>query len=220
MTKHVIWFVILYIWRKIAIKTNKNLIQSISIDNNYQQWFEMLRNKVIQFKELEDGDPTRLWLIATEPITGLIGLINSLRLEPGGERIKCILDYDKQLSLPVNSDKNPMVKDILTNDLAINVIRGGKLGTFRHFTLPKDYDKSETNDYFLNLGLTKDLSSLQWFSSKNLFLNKNWYDLNNTPIQQTRCKVYTSGLNFKDVMFATGISTNCNRSSNNKIILQ
>ena len=195
------------LFRKTALKTNKKLIQSIHIGNKYEQWFEMLKNKMIQFKELDDNDPTRLWLIANDSISGLIGLVNSLRVEPGGDRIRCILDYDKLLQVPLNSTKNPMIEQILANDLAINVIKGGKLGTFRHLTLPKDYDKTLANDYFLNLGQTKDLSSLQWFSSKNLFLNKKTFDINNKEVRMTRCKVYTSGLNFKDVMFATGKST-------------
>ncbi|CAG2118655.1 unnamed protein product, partial [Medioppia subpectinata] len=40
--------------------------------------------------------------------------------------------------------------EILANDLFANIIKGGKVGTYRHLKLPKDYDKCLSNDYYLN----------------------------------------------------------------------
>ncbi|CAG2123591.1 unnamed protein product, partial [Medioppia subpectinata] len=80
----------------------------------------------------------------------------------------------------------------------------GKVGTYRHFTLNKDYDKKESNDYFLNVGHNRDLASLQWYDSKGLVTNKDDYDFMNTKTNKIPCNIYSAGMNFRDVMFATG----------------
>ena len=77
---------------------------------------------------------------------------------------------DHKITLPIDWNSKPF-SDILSNDLVINVIKDGKLGTYRHLRLPKDYDKIVSNEYFLNLGQTKDLASLQWYDSEELWPN-------------------------------------------------
>jgi hypothetical protein len=94
--------------------------------------------------------------------------------------------------------------DILVNDLAINVIRDGKLGTYRHLKVPKNHDKVESNDYYLNVGPNGDLSSLQWFDSKNIPKCETYINLDKQKIKQIRCEIYSTGLNFRDVMIASG----------------
>ena len=184
---------------------NPKELQIIPIDSNYEKWFDILKNKIIENKENDKKDEN-LWLIANDSsINGIIGLVNCLRLEPGGERIRCILDYDKQFENNINFSEKPF-SDILINDLPINVIKDGKLGTYRHLSLPKNYDQIETHDYFLNCGPTGDLSGLQWFDSKNIPLNKRYINYDNNEYNQIRCNVYSAGVNFRDVMIASGIS--------------
>ena len=126
-------------------------------------------------------------------------------MEPGGEAIRVIFDCDNSIEFPVDFNEKPF-SDILTNDLAVNVLRDGKMGTYRHLTLPKDYDKTQSNEYFFNVGQNRDLSSLQWFDSKNLCQIKECFDINNRKLDLINCKIYSSGLNFRDVMLATGMS--------------
>ena len=189
------------LFRKVMVKLNipkkENIIY---FKSDSYEWFESIKQKLNQMKETEKKDS--IWLFANDwSNNGIIGLINCLRLEPGGETIRCLFDCDKLIENTINFNEKPF-SNILCNDLAINVIKDGKLGTYRHLTLPKDYDKIETNEYFLNTGATRDLSGLQWFDMKNLvpletsFLSEE---------KQIKCVVYSSGLNFRDVVLASGL---------------
>ena len=192
------------LFRKVVTKEpplpkTKNVID---ITSNPNKWFERVKQLFLENKERDDKE--NIWLIASDSSkNGIIGLINCLRLEPGGETIRCIFDYDNTITLPINFRKKPF-SDILVNDLAVNVLRDGKLGTYRHLTLPKDYDQTLSDDYYLNTGLNRDLSSLQWYSLKNMSARTKAYDLINRKCDLVKCKIYSSGLNFKDVMFVTG----------------
>jgi fatty acid synthase len=189
-----------------SIKYNEQ--QIIEIRDNYNKWLDVLKDRVKEMIENKDNDnnnENNIWLIANDSsLNGIIGLTNCLRQEPGGERIRCIFDYDKQMK-QLDFSSKPF-SDILTNDLAINVIRDGKLGTYRHLSLPKLHDKIESNDYFLNVGPNGDLSSLQWFDSKNIAKNEIFVNIDNRKISQIRCNVYSTGLNFRDVLLASGIA--------------
>ena len=196
------------LYRKVVTKEpetpNKKFVINMDATKTHE-WFDSIKQILIEKKEDEKNDEN-LWLVATDSsINGLVGLVNCLRLEPGGDCIRCVLDQDKQLKTPFNWKEAPL-RDILVNDLAINVIRDGKMGTLRHLTLTKDYDKVQSSDYFLNIGQNRDLSSLQWYDSKNLFRKDVYYDINNRKVEQIRCNIYSSGLNFRDVMLATGMS--------------
>jgi fatty acid synthase len=188
-----------------SIRAEDNVI--IEIDSNYDKWLDILKEKVkenIENMEIHNKE-SYIWLIGNDSsINGILGLANCLRQEPGGERIRCIFDYDKQMKLPVDFSSKPF-SDILMNDLAINVIRDGKLGTYRHLRVPKNHDKLKSNDYYLNIGPNGDLSSLQWFDSKNIKPNNTYINVDNRIIPQIRCNIYSTGLNFRDVLMATGI---------------
>ena len=177
--------------------------QIFEITTRYDDWFGKLQEKLKFMNENEIKDEN-IWLIAKDsPINGIIGLINCLHLEPGGELIRCLFDCDRVIQLPVDFSKKPFC-DILSNDLAVNVLKNGKIGTFKHMALPKDYDKIETNEYFLNVGQTRDLSSLQWFDYKNIYPPEKFFDIDNRKFDLMNCKIYSAGLNFRDVMLATG----------------
>jgi fatty acid synthase len=176
----------------------------IEISDNFDKWLDVLKENVKENNENEENK-SNIWLIAKNSSpNGIIGLVNSLRQEPGGDKVKCIFDCDQQTKFPPNFSEEPFI-DILINNLAVNVIRDGKLGTYRHLSLPKLHDKTETNDYFLNVGPNGDLSSLQWFESKNLPKKETYINIDNRKFNQIRCNVYSTGLNFRDVMLASGI---------------
>ena len=85
-------------------------------------------------------------------------------------------------------------------------LKDGKLGTFRHLRLPKDYDKTVSREYFLNQGGTNDMSSLTWFDGSNIVANEDPYDWACRPLKLVPVHIYSSGLIFKDIMFATGMT--------------
>ncbi|CAG2174729.1 unnamed protein product, partial [Oppiella nova] len=82
--------------------------------------------------------------------------------EPGGEDWRYVFNYDSKCETKIDFNSKPFCH-ILANDLVANVIKDGKVGTYRHIKLPQNYDKTVSNEYFLNLGQTRDISALQWF---------------------------------------------------------
>ena len=194
------------LFRKIEEKNKipeNNQIIEITAERN-ENWFEFIIEKLIEARNaIEKCDD--IWLIARDSdINGIIGFINCLRLEPGGENMRCIYDYDHSIKLPIDWNSKPF-SDILRNDLVINVIRDAKLGTYRHFKLPNDFDKTVSNEYFLSLDKKNNLSSLHWFDLRKITGNNICYAMNNDKISQVPINIYSSALNFHDVMLATGI---------------
>ena len=172
-----------------------------------EKWFEAIRQCLQSSKQsLNVGEEANnIWLIANDSnINGIVGLVNCLRLEPGGECLRCLFDMDSNIRLPIDWSSKPF-SDIIAKDLVINIIKNGKLGTYRHVKLAKDCDKILSNEYFLNQGANKELSSLTWFDQTKLRPNANPRDWTGKPINVLPVQIYASGLNFKDVMFATGM---------------
>ena len=102
--------------------------------------------------------------------------------------------------------------------MAINVIRNGKVGTYRHLSLPKNYDQIETHDYYLNSTINADLSGLKLFDAKNIEPKTKFINFDNKKYIQIRCNVYSAGLNFRDVMTASGnYNTNLKKKLHIKI---
>jgi fatty acid synthase len=175
----------------------------VQISGDYEKWFAILKEKIIEMKE-NDRKDDKLWLIANDSsINGILGFVLCLVQEIGGERIKCVFDYDRKLKLPLNFSEYPL-SEILINDLTVNVIRDGKIGTYRHLNLTKNDEQFEANDYYLNIGQRGDLSSLQWYDLKNLVSMGKINDEKLGIVNQIRCKVYFSGLSFRDVMLSSG----------------
>ncbi|CAG2102742.1 unnamed protein product [Medioppia subpectinata] len=71
--------------------------------------------------------------------------------KPYGGNFRYIFHMDTNSVTNIDFNTKPY-SDILANDLVANVIKGGELGTYRHFKLPADYDKMEANEYHLNFG--------------------------------------------------------------------
>ena len=191
-----------YLYRKIGEATKPSIDRQIYITNSFDDWFQTLKEKVHDSRERDDSDA--IWVIANDSsINGITGLVNCLRLEPGGESIRCIFDCDNLSKMEIDFNEKPF-SHILANDLAINVIKNKRLGTYRHVNLPKDYDKTESNRYFLSTGQQSDMSLVQWYDSRKIAKTTEMYDINNKKCSKIRVEIYSTGLNFKDVMFATG----------------
>ena len=197
-----------FLFRKVQSQKIPSKDKIIEIKSNSNEWFDKLKEKLEVIRENEDNDQV-VWLLANDsPLNGIIGLINCLRLEPGGESIRCLFDCDQLLKIPNDLNQMPFV-DIFKNDLAINVIKNGKIGSYRHLVLPHGFDKIESDQYYLNTGQMRDLSALQLFDLKNFKYGDVVHNIsNNKLIKLIPCDIYVCGLNFRDVMLATGLSNN------------
>lgn len=124
--------------------------------------------------------------------SGLLGLINCMRREPGGNVIRCVQIDDK--IAPDFDLSNPFYSDHLKLNLATNVYRNGQWGAYRHIALKKSMaEKSRTSHYFANVLRLGDLSSFEWMTG--------WINLTKS---QNLVNIQYSAINFRDVMLATG----------------
>lgn len=102
----------------------------VRINNNEFTWLEKL-NSIMNI-ENKSIDSTRIILVGEKDSDcGLLGFVNCLRKEPGGEIIRSILIQDTEA--PEFSLQNSLYAKQLQLDLPINVLRPGKIwGSYRH----------------------------------------------------------------------------------------
>ncbi|GAB6033131.1 hypothetical protein CHUAL_012740 [Chamberlinius hualienensis] len=194
---------VLYLLRKVTVNESKINVINI-IEGEYDKWVEPIKEHLNNIVQSEGTDET-LWLVAHDkPTNGILGLVNGLRKEPGGNRVRSIynpnLDAAKAkqfLSDPVKALK-AIYPEIVKRDLLGNVYKNGAWGTYRHLPLTFDDDTGtvETTEAYVNIITRGDLSTLKWIQSPMRKLIGN-----TTPHIAT---VYYSSMNFKDIMFASG----------------
>lgn len=173
----------LILFQRTQPEVDKTVINIDSKDTTFE-WLnplkEAVKNGVTIALEQKDFD------------SGLIGLINCIRREPGGNMIRCVLIDDK--NAPQFDINNPLYKEQMKLDLATNVYRNGRWGAYRHLSLKKDQEeKSRSNHYYANLLRIGDLSSFEWMTG--------WI---NSSKAQNLVNIQYSAINFRDVMLATG----------------
>ena len=195
-------------WTAVLLRKTKSTIPSsdniVFISDNISDWFSQIKNKVNYLNEQNIEE--NVWLIANESTqSGILGLTNCLRQEPGGHNIRCIFDYDQSIKVPIDITKQPF-SEILNNDLALNVLKGGQLGTYRHLPLPENWSKTETNEYYLNKSLEtkvrEEKCKAQWFDLRSYVPNEFEYSAQGNNF--ILCHVYMSCLNIKDTRILSG----------------
>ncbi|XP_055874982.1 fatty acid synthase-like [Biomphalaria glabrata] len=170
-----------------------------SIDDLQCSWLEDLKSKM---KELEKApEDARLWLLATKEVNGLMGFINCLKLEAGGEKVRGIFisNLNSSSSQPNITESSSEFLSVAQKDLFVNIYRDGKWGCFKHIPIPEDdTSRIKPTEYaYVNVLTRGDLSSLKWIESPLKFFQPNDED---TEL----CSVYYTSLNFRDVMLASG----------------
>ncbi|KAG8507553.1 Fatty acid synthase [Galemys pyrenaicus] len=141
-----------------------------------------------------------LWLTAAGCTTsGVVGLVNCLRKEPGGQRVRCVLvsNLSSKSPVPKLDPGSPEMQKVLRGDLVMNVYRDGAWGAFRHFPLEQGRPEEQTEHAFVNVLTRGDLSSIRWVCSP----------LRHAPPSSSGlqlCSIYYASLNFRDIMLATG----------------
>lgn len=166
----------------------------LPVDDATFRWVDPLKDI------LAEDSPRPVWLTAMScPTSGVVGLVNCLRKEPGGHRIRCILlsSLSSESRVPALGPGTPELEDVLRTDLGINVYRDGAWGTFRHLPLEQDKPLEPTAHAFVNVLTRGDLSSIRWVCSPLRHAQPA------SPGTQL-CTVYYASLNFRDIMLATG----------------
>jgi fatty acid synthase len=114
-------------------------------------------------------------------------------MEPDGSSIRCVFIDDPKA--PKFSLSDPFYQNQLKLDLAINVYRNGKWGTYRHLQICEKHDESPVQSHcYVNSLIKSDLSSLKWLEGP----------LNHVKVQNGLVDIHYAALNFRDVMLATG----------------
>ncbi|XP_035824591.1 fatty acid synthase-like [Aplysia californica] len=163
-------------------------------------WVDSLKSKM---KTLDTSQAnSRLWIIAAvEDISGITGLIKSLRKEPSGGKVRCaLISNTKQSSpRPILTVESVGFQNLIEKDLVINVYRDGHWGSFRNLPLTEGGAASEKQCEFayVDIQTRGDLSSFRWIESPLKYFQPDGSD---TEL----CSVYYTSLNFRDVMLATG----------------
>ncbi|KAK7134929.1 hypothetical protein R3I93_018135 [Phoxinus phoxinus] len=165
----------------------------IFVDPTDYKWVETLKSTLAESSDIP------VWLIATKGHNGVVGMVNCLRQEPGGNRIRCafVSNLSKDAAVPSLVPTEKGMKALLKKDLVMNVYRDGLWGVFRHQLLTQDLSEELIEQAYVNVLTRGDLSSLRWIASPlRHFVPSN-------PNVQL-CRVYYSSLNFRDIMLATG----------------
>nr|XP_046232889.1 fatty acid synthase isoform X2 [Scatophagus argus] len=165
----------------------------LPVESTDYKWVETLKEMMVESSDCP------VWLAASQVHCGIVGMVNCLRQEPGGNRIRCVFvsnlnEASVEPSLQLASQ--PM-QSVLERDLVMNVFRDGQWGAFRHQLITHDLNQKLTEEAYVNVLTRGDLSSLRWIASP-----LHHFVRSNSNMQ--RCHVYYSSLNFRDIMLATG----------------
>uniref|UniRef100_T1H7Z0 Carrier domain-containing protein n=1 Tax=Rhodnius prolixus TaxID=13249 RepID=T1H7Z0_RHOPR len=124
--------------------------------------------------------------------SGLLGFYNCLNKETDNRKARCVLIMDN------NAEKfsitSTFYSDQLSKDLAINIYKNGKWGSYRHFLIDSS-NIIKTQNAYVNFTTRGDLSSLTWFNG----------NFSKSQLTEDTKFAYTEycSLNFRDVMLAT-----------------
>jgi len=121
---------IILLKKKVLIK-QKNVVY---IKNDNFNWLEDLKLLMSDEKKLDQN--SRIIIIGEKDFEcGLLGFVNCLRKEPGGELVRGVLIQDEKA--PKFSLQDPFYVQQLQKDMTVNVLRSSKSwGSYRHLRLP------------------------------------------------------------------------------------
>jgi fatty acid synthase len=168
-----------------------NAIVIKATENDFT-WVEPLKDAMK--KSESDGNKIYLY-VQGEELTGLVGMVNCLKQEPGGAGIRAIFLQDAKADKFSLSTYSRQVR----KDLVHNVLKKNVWGSFKHILLDHDHDtgRLQVEHAYINTLTRGDLSSLRWIEGPLTYFKGN-------DSKTELCHVYYAPLNFRDVMLATG----------------
>lgn len=195
----------------IMLPENYKCISSIITDEEtfvVLQYTKDLKSFVPNTVLIDGRDPKFEWVENLKPVlksgpcvlvaqnetfSGIVGLVNCLRKEPEGSNVQCVfIDDTKAASFNIN---DTFYQNQINLGLAINVLRDGKWGSYRHLQIETNFTPRSARDHcYVNALVKSDLSSLKWISGP----------FNYSKPKGELIRVQYAALNFRDVMLATG----------------
>lgn len=159
----------------------------IKISSNVEEWLEPLK------EALKTGT---VLAYSQEELSGLLGLINCVRREySAGSTLRCVFIDDADAPEFVKS--HSLYEAQLKLGLAINVLKNGKWGSYRHLKfLQVLEEKTRTSHCYANCLVKGDISSLSWFAGQ--------FSEEQISHDPDIIKVQFCPINFRDVMQASG----------------
>ncbi|KYQ49068.1 Fatty acid synthase [Trachymyrmex zeteki] len=163
----------------------------VYINNDNFNWLENLKLLVSDKNNFDKN--SRIIIVGEGDFEcGLLGFVNCLRKESGGEYVRGVLIQDEEA--PKFSLQDPFYIQQLEKDMTINVLRSNKTwGSYKYLKLQRPEAKLVPTAYVCQT-IGGDLSTFCWIE-------------NNRSIEfrpKDLVHVVYSSLNFKDVMLATG----------------
>ncbi|CAG2053808.1 unnamed protein product, partial [Timema podura] len=176
-----------------SVECNKPVVVEVT-EKNYS-WVERLK---LTLKQSESEGQKVLVLAQGENMSGIVGLVNCIKQEPGGSNVRCVFLQDPKT--PKFSISDSLYATQLKKDLVMNVYRNGVWGSYRHIRLDDHHDSAllQVEHAYINAMTRGDLASLRWIEGPLSF-----YCPEQNPNKEL-CHVYYSPLNFRDVMLASG----------------
>lgn len=159
----------------------------IRIEENEFSWLPAVQSAV------KNGEKTVIYA-QDETTSGILGLFNCIRREPGGDNLRCV--FIKDHSAPPFDPSLPFYKRQLDKDVASNVYENGEWGTYKHLSITGN-EMAEREHGYVNALVQGDLSSLKWIQgplSPNMTVEP----------ENVMVHVYWTSVNFRDVMTASG----------------
>ncbi|XP_011503082.1 PREDICTED: fatty acid synthase-like [Ceratosolen solmsi marchali] len=177
--------------RKRVKQVAKN-ISVVHVTNDDFKWIEDMRKIMTDELKRENNLSARILFVGRDVENGLMGFINSLRKEAGGEMVRGLLIQDP--NAPKFSLSHPLYAKQIQKDLAVSVLRDTDVwGTYRYLPIAA-LEPHPVQHCLINQCIRGDLSSLTWFQGP-IPMGYQHKDL----VSIAYCSV-----NFKDVMMATG----------------
>ncbi|KAB0790944.1 hypothetical protein PPYR_02744 [Photinus pyralis] len=174
----------LVLLRKVVSYRKEHVIMA-KFDGTTYDWLPKLQSAM-------RNETKTLVVVENEPLSGVLGFVNCLRREPGGMNVKCVFVQDGNVKFNLS---DPLFSEQLNKDLAINVLKHGAWGTYRHLPLER-LEEVESQHVFCNQNVVGNMSTLGWV--EGLLPQENAKD------PERSVKVYASSINFMNIMLASG----------------
>ncbi|KAG8183232.1 hypothetical protein JTE90_014407 [Oedothorax gibbosus] len=168
----------------------------VYVEESRYDWVEELKKEM--YGRGGENKNYLIWVIAQDsPTNGIIGMVNCLKQEPGGEKIRCLFISEKERNskVPPFRVDHPFYKHLQEKSLVMNVWREGEWGSFRHVPTKTDKQMKLVDHSYIHCRKYGDLSTFEWIESQVKYAEAK---------DKKLVHIYYSALNFKDVMLATG----------------
>nr|XP_050846949.1 fatty acid synthase-like isoform X1 [Vespula vulgaris] len=175
-------------------KTNKlpEYTMIVDVNSNEFNWLHKVQY-ILARNEERNIQNTRIILVEEGNFqSGLLGFINCLQKEHGGDIFRAVLIQD--LNAPKFSLNVPLYSKQLEIDLVTNVLRPGNIwGSYRHQLL-RSCEPRFTYHAIIKQLIRGDLNTIRWVEGP---ITKDYQD-------EGLISIHYASLNFKDVMLSTG----------------